>query len=372
MPTIRSQIMDATVALLNEPAGRPAGLPTVERAALSPARGEPGLRRILVRGREDEARRVDHGMRGGPSDHGFELAVECVAAGGSSLPADLAVDPLIAWCIRQLDDSTLGGLAHGIRELRTVYRYEQGDYPLCRAITTFLVRHLEMKEPPEAPPPPGTVLSRRPKGTAFAFYDAEPGNSITLPNVAVAAGSSLVVLAITHDAFGSSIGCRWGGPVGLDLNRDVDLQAAGFRIGIFSLHGLAGAIEDVLLLMQNSIQGHGMAMAVLELDAGGQALVLDRVASAVGSGTAPSSGAAAATTSPDEILIGAIGALLVSSQGGTWQGGFAAGQEVLDHGELALHEGYRIVSAPGAYAAEKTGILSAPWGAALATYAVAP
>lgn len=141
MSTIRSQIVDAIVATLNEPSGRPTGLSPVVRCQLSKPRVAPGVSWIFVRSGEDEVRPVGTGTRGTMREHAFTVIVDCIAPGDNATPADKAVDPLIAWCVKQLDEATLGGLAFDLREMGTAYTYRQGDYPLCRARISFVVRH---------------------------------------------------------------------------------------------------------------------------------------------------------------------------------------------------------------------------------------
>ena len=139
MATVRSQIVDAAVALLDG-AGKPAGLQTVVRCQLTTPNLEGGKSWIFVRSGEDEVRPVI-GSKVPIRDHSFDMIVDCIAPGDASTPADKAVDPLVAWCVKQLDGSTLGGLAIWVEERKTVYVYKQGDYPTCRARITFDVRH---------------------------------------------------------------------------------------------------------------------------------------------------------------------------------------------------------------------------------------
>lgn len=139
MATIRSQCVDSAVALLNG-AGGPTGLQTVQRCQLTTPTLEAGKAWIFVRSGEDEVSQVG-GSKGPIRQHHFDLIVDCIAPGDAATPADKAVDPLIAWCVKKLDASTLGGLALVVEEKKTVYVYKQGDYGTCRARVTFIVRH---------------------------------------------------------------------------------------------------------------------------------------------------------------------------------------------------------------------------------------
>lgn len=141
MASIRSQCVDAIVALLNESSGRPAGLATVERGRLKPYEVVAGLRCILVRTGKNKA--VPVGSIDSPiRHHDLEVIVDAVAAGDGSTAPDAAVDPLLVWAVKKLDGAKLANLAEIIVEGETEYIYEQsGDYPLCRASARFLVFH---------------------------------------------------------------------------------------------------------------------------------------------------------------------------------------------------------------------------------------
>jgi hypothetical protein len=101
---------------------------------------------------------------------------------------------------------------------------------------------------------------------------------------------------------------------------------------------------------------------------------VDQGTAAAGSGTSPSSGAAPTTSQANEILIGAIGTEGPNGDNaGTWSNSFTNGQRLGTAGGGAannstISEGYRIVSATGAYTAAKTGITSRAWGAVIATF----
>lgn len=77
-------------------------------------------------------------------------------------------------------------------------------------------------------------------------------------------------------------------------------------------------------------------------------------------------GAAATTSQANEVLIG-FAAKLLSSLGGSWSGSFTEGQKVSTASTATIVEGYRVVSATGAYSATRTGDVSAPFGAVLVT-----
>jgi hypothetical protein len=92
------------------------------------------------------------------------------------------------------------------------------------------------------------------------------------------------------------------------------------------------------------------------------------------SGTTPTVGPTGTTTQASELLIGVIGTEgPVEDAAGTWQNSFTAGPRAGTTGGTATSNwtvsmGYRIVSATGAYTAQKSGITSRYWAAAIATF----
>ena len=141
MASIRSQCVDAIVALLNDPTGRPAGLATVVRGQLRPPTVAAGLKVILVR-TGGEARPVPVGSVDGPiHHHDLEVIVDAIAAGDGSTAPDVAVDPLVCWIVKKLDGARLPNLAEIVIEGECKYVYQQGDYPLCRVSNRYLVFH---------------------------------------------------------------------------------------------------------------------------------------------------------------------------------------------------------------------------------------
>jgi hypothetical protein len=106
------------------------------------------------------------------------------------------------------------------------------------------------------------------------------------------------------------------------------------------------------------------------------ASTLDKIASASGNSASPSSGSTAATTRPDEFLYGCVSTNGdVAETAGTWSNSFTNGQRNGTTGgsagvDMTASEGYKQVSATGAYAAAKTGITSQQWQAAIATYKI--
>ena len=92
------------------------------------------------------------------------------------------------------------------------------------------------------------------------------------------------------------------------------------------------------------------------------------------SGTTPTVGPTGTTAQAAELLIGVIGTEgPVEDADGTWGNSFTAGPRAGTTGGTAntnwtVSMGYRIVSATGAYTAQKSGITSRNWAAAIATF----
>jgi hypothetical protein len=104
---------------------------------------------------------------------------------------------------------------------------------------------------------------------------------------------------------------------------------------------------------------------------------LDQTGTGTGSSATPSSGTTSATTQADELLIGAVGTEGPNGDAaGTWGNSFMAGPRLGTSGDAADSNitaslGWRIVSTTGAYAAQKSGITSRDWAAAIATFRAA-
>lgn len=101
------------------------------------------------------------------------------------------------------------------------------------------------------------------------------------------------------------------------------------------------------------------------------------VSQTVVSTTSPSSGAAGTTVQAGEILIGVVSIGQDVAVGGAWSNSFTGGQSANTTGGSAagnasVNEGYRIVSATGAYTAAKTGATSANTATLILTYKAAP
>jgi len=122
----------------------------------------------------------------------------------------------------------------------------------------------------------------------------------------------------------------------------------------------------------DSVEAH--AIAVYKVT-GLNTSPLDKTKTAVSSSATPSSTDADVTTQADELLIGGIGTEgSYDDAAGTWNGdttennqriGTTGGGAVSN---ITVAAATKIVSATGAYSADKTGITSRDWAAAIATY----
>jgi hypothetical protein len=140
------------------------------------------------------------------------------------------------------------------------------------------------------------------------------------------------------------------------------------RLAIFSKHNVTGATGTVTATVASPLAENGLAITAEQVTGLATASVLDKTANATGNSGSPSSGDTATTAQANEYLAGAIGRSAATGGDGSWSGSFTQGQQITDGVNLDLEDGYRIVSATGAYAAAKTGVTSAPWIAAITTY----
>lgn len=135
MATVREQILDAVVTALN--AGAPAGFPVATRTNPDPY--EPGaLPAVTVFPTDESVSDVGaSGHRRGPvTNRRLTFRVECRAIGE---PPETALDPMIAWVVKALAGSTMGGLAHDVQEQRTEWVVEAAEEVYGLASVEFAV-----------------------------------------------------------------------------------------------------------------------------------------------------------------------------------------------------------------------------------------
>lgn len=211
------------------------------------------------------------------------------------------------------------------------------------------------------------MIARIAKGTASAYDDSSGVSTTTLAGVALGTGSVVVVVCAIGLADVGPQGVTWNG---LALTKRVQSSAQDVTTSIWSLDNVTAATGSVVVNTADSLPA-SVALAVLEVT-GASNPSTDKVATGNGVGTSPSSGNTATTSQNNELLVGAVGTFgPISHSAGSWSGSFSDGQRVGTNAvtglDCTISEGYRIVSATGAYAAAKTGITSAPWGACILT-----
>lgn len=144
MSTISSQSVDAIVARLNESSGRPSNLEQVQRGRRSwPTRDEiaPGKRWLFVALGKNTISKVDD--NGLTKQNALQVSLMVMGLGDATTAAEVAIDPVVAWCTTKLDGWQIPNLAEEVEEIeRDAPEYGRGgDYPACRQELTYLVHH---------------------------------------------------------------------------------------------------------------------------------------------------------------------------------------------------------------------------------------
>ncbi len=205
--------------------------------------------------------------------------------------------------------------------------------------------------------------------------------SITVPAAGVPVNDSVIVEVAADPT---------GGPVTVTddkgnvytqdenvTNPGSGLFTTGVETWIFSAPVTTALVAGDHIIVHFPAGGTPSAEAISALGVNGLVLSnkLDDAHSAIGSSTAPNSGATATTHHPDELLIGAIGVqghstdsfaagsgFTAIGRAGTNDGGFLASN-------VTINPEFQTVSATGAYSATGT-IPDRDWGAAIATYVI--
>jgi len=214
-------------------------------------------------------------------------------------------------------------------------------------------------------------IVRTAKGTQVGNSDGGGLFSITMANVTLQSGSTIVVLVGIDENFAPPDSVKWNNQM-LTLAVSATASSRPY-VGIFYKANVTGATGSVVVDATVS-DPSSITMAVLEITGLEVVPTLDQIASATGSSTIPTSGATPTTTQAKQILIGALCTQGPSGDdAGSWSNGFSAGQRAGTTGgttgfKATISEGYLIVAAAAAYMAAKTGITSRPWAAAIATF----
>jgi hypothetical protein len=196
-------------------------------------------------------------------------------------------------------------------------------------------------------------------------------------NAAVAAGDDILI-AFAADP--STNVATVTDNAGNTYNMTVDVTStAKVRTTIFQAHVVTAlpAGNPAITVHHDNITARSAVVSVFRGLA--SSTVLDKTMSAfsTSNGTSPSTGATGTTVLADELLVGAIG-----TEGGhydapgTWSNAFSQGPR-LGTGvgtnsstatDITTSLGWKIVSAVGAYTAQKQGTGSKPWAAGIATF----
>ena len=207
-----------------------------------------------------------------------------------------------------------------------------------------------------------TPAALQPTVTAKGSAGDEDVRNLTIPKVTLKAGETLLVSCSDE---GGDASVSWNGK---SLHKDVGTQGPGFDTMIFSLYSATGGTGDIV-----ATHGTGGDLTINAYSVTGLApSALDKTAAAQGSSTAPSSGATATTSHANEFLWGSIGYATNEKATGMWSDGFTPGTQFTKtggNGISGVDDGYKTVSATGAYTAAKAGGKKDAWAAVIATYA---
>jgi len=206
------------------------------------------------------------------------------------------------------------------------------------------------------------------KGTAQA---KTTGTTLTLANVTLAEGASLIVSAGYYGSLQYITDIKWGA---------VDLAQAAYHStlngGVYSeiwlLHAVTAGTHDIVITWDSNLTARSMtAEQVTGLTATPEDTAAWAGVDDGGPSTAPDSGAGAETLAPSSLLYGSVlTSGPVEDTAGSWGGSFTASQRDGTTGSVAtsnvvISTGYRITSAVGTYAAAKSGCTSRYWTAAI-------
>lgn len=218
------------------------------------------------------------------------------------------------------------------------------------------------------------AISRAAGGTAKAYDDTSGVSTLTKSGVTCAAGDTIVVsVAMSDGVVGSADqpdSVAWNGQA---LTLRTVTTGSGMVLSIWSRDNCNAGTGSVVV-DSSSVAPLGIVLAIEIVTGAITSGSTDKVANGTGSSTAPSSGATATTSQANELLIG-VCAWLHASAGmsyGSWSNSFTGAQDDgnstgASGGEVTISDGYRNVTATGAYTAAKTGASNVPWAAAILT-----
>lgn len=139
MSTIREQIIEAAVALVNS--GAPGGVPVCVRTQMQPTETNdlPSLTCFPIR---EEIADTKTGRWGPIIVRTLYLRFVGYASGN---PADAALDPMVAWIASQLGGSQLGGLAQDAMEHEINWQYDEGNFAVAAVAMDFRIEYQTLR-----------------------------------------------------------------------------------------------------------------------------------------------------------------------------------------------------------------------------------
>ncbi len=133
--SIREQIVDAIVALLAID-----GL-QVHRERTRPIEDD-ALPAVLLYFEDEDPAPIGSERRAPHVERALQVIVECRAAAIGGKSPDGALDPLLVWTSSQLlGNETIGGLANGVAEGRTVWSSKESSIALASATSNYTIRY---------------------------------------------------------------------------------------------------------------------------------------------------------------------------------------------------------------------------------------
>ena len=201
--------------------------------------------------------------------------------------------------------------------------------------------------------------------------------TLTVPASGVAAGNSVILfLSINPSAGTISCSDSKGNSYTSNRNATNGSGTTGVRTVVLSAHNIIALTSgNTITCTHRSVTAR--ALSASEFSGLATTATVDKVASATGNNTTPSSGATATTAQASELLIGGIGVEGPTTETFTAGANYTAvGRAGTSGGTAAnnitINPEYRIVSATGAYSANGTLSATRRWAAAIVTYKAAP
>ncbi len=200
--------------------------------------------------------------------------------------------------------------------------------------------------------------------------------TITVPALGVAAGNRAIVTIALNPSTGTvACGDTGGNSYAVDSNVANGSATTGVRTVILSAQVTTALVSgNTITCTHPSVTAR--ALSAHEFSGLATSATVDKVATATGNNTAPSSGATTTTVQASELLVGGIGvegpttetftagaSYTIIGRAGT-SGGTAANN-------ITINPEYRIVSATGAFSASGTLSASRRWATPIVTYKAA-